>query len=66
MQSVQIIFNIFRQRPAELFFELAKQNQVGILARVPLASGLLSGKMTPPTTFTDRRPPQLQPPRRIV
>lgn len=51
VQSVQIIFNIFRQRPAELFFELAKQCQVGILARVPLASGLLSGKMTPQTTF---------------
>ena len=53
MQSVQIIFNIFRQRPAELFFELAKENQVGILARVPLASGLLTGKMTQQTTFTD-------------
>lgn len=51
VQSVQIIFNIFRQRPAELFFELAKQRQVGILARVPLASGLLSGKMTPQSTF---------------
>jgi aryl-alcohol dehydrogenase-like predicted oxidoreductase len=53
VQSVQIIFNIFRQRPAELFFELAKQNQVGILARVPLASGLLTGKMTRQTTFSD-------------
>ena len=53
LQSVQIIFNIFRQRPAELFFELAKQNQIGILARVPLASGLLTGKMTPRTVFTD-------------
>ena len=52
VQSVQIIFNIFRQRPAELFFALAKQNQVGILARVPLASGLLTGKMTPQTTFS--------------
>ena len=52
VQSVQIIFNIFRQRPAELFFDLAQQNQVGILARVPLASGLLSGKMTRQTTFT--------------
>jgi aryl-alcohol dehydrogenase-like predicted oxidoreductase len=51
VQSVQIIFNIFRQRPADLFFELAKQRQVGILARVPLASGLLSGKMTRQTTF---------------
>lgn len=51
VQSVQIIFNMFRQRPAELFFELAKQHQVGILARVPLASGLLSGKMTKESTF---------------
>jgi aryl-alcohol dehydrogenase-like predicted oxidoreductase len=51
VQSVQIIFNIFRQRPAELFFGLAKQRQVGILARVPLASGLLSGKMTRQTIF---------------
>ena len=53
VQSVQIIFNIFRQRPAELFFELAKEKEVGILARVPLASGLLTGKMTQQTTFTD-------------
>jgi aryl-alcohol dehydrogenase-like predicted oxidoreductase len=53
VQSVQIIFNIFRQRPAELFFDLAKQKQVGILARVPLASGLLTGKMTPQTVFTE-------------
>lgn len=52
VQSVQIIFNIFRQRPAELFFSLAKKNQVGILARVPLASGLLTGKMTNQTVFT--------------
>jgi aryl-alcohol dehydrogenase-like predicted oxidoreductase len=51
VESVQIIFNIFRQRPAELFFDLAKQRQVGILARVPLASGLLTGKMTRQTTF---------------
>lgn len=51
MQSVQIIFNIFRQRPAELFFELAKDKKVGILARVPLASGLLTGKMARSTTF---------------
>jgi aryl-alcohol dehydrogenase-like predicted oxidoreductase len=45
VQSVQIIFNMFRPRPAELFFAEAKQRQVGILARVPLASGLLSGKL---------------------
>lgn len=51
VQSIQIIFNIFRQRPAELFFELAKQNEVGILARVPLASGLLTGKMSSQSEF---------------
>ncbi|HXV43794.1 MAG TPA: aldo/keto reductase [Anaerolineae bacterium] len=51
VQSVQIIFNIFRQRPAELFFKVAPQRQIGILARVPLASGLLSGKMTRQTSF---------------
>jgi aryl-alcohol dehydrogenase-like predicted oxidoreductase len=51
VQSVQIIFNIFRQRPAKLFFELAKQKQVAILARVPLASGLLAGKMSAASTF---------------
>jgi aryl-alcohol dehydrogenase-like predicted oxidoreductase len=51
VQSVQIIFNIFRQRPADLFFEQAQRRQVGILARVPLASGLLTGKMRPNTTF---------------
>jgi len=52
VKSVQIIFNIFRQRPAELFFELAQQKQVAILARVPLSSGMLTGKMTPQTTFS--------------
>jgi aryl-alcohol dehydrogenase-like predicted oxidoreductase len=46
VQSVQIIFNIFRQRPAELFFKEAQRRRVGILARVPLASGLLTGKLT--------------------
>ena len=51
VQSVQIIFNMFRQRPAELFFDLAKKRRVGILARVPLASGLLTGKMTLATQF---------------
>jgi aryl-alcohol dehydrogenase-like predicted oxidoreductase len=44
VQSVQIIFNCFRQRPAEEFFARAKEKRVGILARVPLASGLLTGK----------------------
>ncbi|MEI7989755.1 MAG: aldo/keto reductase [Chloroflexota bacterium] len=51
VQSVQIIFNIFRQRPAELFFPEAMRRKVGILARVPLASGLLTGKMKADTGF---------------
>ena len=50
--SVQIIFNIFRQRPAELFFREAQVKNVGILARVPLASGLLTGKMSRESTFS--------------
>jgi aryl-alcohol dehydrogenase-like predicted oxidoreductase len=54
VQTVQIIFNIFRQRPAELFFEQAKRRRVGILARVPLASGLLTGKMRHNTKFEKR------------
>jgi aryl-alcohol dehydrogenase-like predicted oxidoreductase len=45
VQTVQIIFNCFRQRPADLFFPRAREKQVGILARVPLASGLLTGKL---------------------
>jgi len=53
VQTVQIIFNMFRHRPIELFFELAKEKQVGILARVPLASGLLTGKMKSNTEFAD-------------
>ena len=51
VQSVQIIFNLFRPRPAEVFLPRAREKQVGVLARVPLASGLLSGKMTRDTTF---------------
>jgi aryl-alcohol dehydrogenase-like predicted oxidoreductase len=51
VKTVQIIFNIFRQRPSELFFGEAKRRNIGILARVPLASGLLTGKMTPNTEF---------------
>ncbi|MGB7566569.1 MAG: aldo/keto reductase [Chitinivibrionales bacterium] len=51
VQSVQIIFNIFRQRPAQDFFPEAKRRGVGIIARVPLASGMLTGKMTRATTF---------------
>jgi len=51
VQSVQIIFNIFRQRPADSFFAEAQKRKVGILARVPLASGLLSGKITRESKF---------------
>ncbi|WP_435355189.1 aldo/keto reductase [Emticicia sp. SJ17W-69] len=50
--SVQIIFNMFRQRPAELFFEQAQKKNVGIIVRVPLASGLLTGKFSKQSTFT--------------
>ena len=49
--SIQIIYNIFRQRPAELLFERARAHQVAIIARVPLASGLLSGKFRADTQF---------------
>lgn len=51
VQSVQIIFNIFRQRPADLFFAEAQRRKVGILARVPLSSGMLSGKFTRNSSF---------------
>lgn len=51
VQSVQIIFNMFRQRPADLFFQLAQEHQVAILARVPLSSGMLTGKMSLKTEF---------------
>jgi aryl-alcohol dehydrogenase-like predicted oxidoreductase len=51
VQSVQIIFNMFRLKPAETFFAAAQARQVGILARVPLASGLLSGKLRADTRF---------------
>jgi len=50
--TVQIIYNIFRQRPAELFFQEAKKKNVGIIVRVPLASGLLTGTFNNNTTFT--------------
>lgn len=57
VQSIQIIFNIFRQRPSGLFFEQAIKKKVGILARLPLSSGMLSGKFNSNTTFesTDHR-----------
>jgi aryl-alcohol dehydrogenase-like predicted oxidoreductase len=51
VQTVQIIFNIFRQRPAELFFAEAIRRKVGILARVPLASGMLTGKLAAKSSF---------------
>lgn len=51
--TVQIIFNMFRQRPAELFFKEARKKNVGVIVRVPLASGLLTGKYTSQTTFTE-------------
>ena len=53
VQTVQIIFNVFRQRPAELFFEQAQLRRVGVLARVPLASGLLTGKISMATEFAE-------------
>jgi aryl-alcohol dehydrogenase-like predicted oxidoreductase len=49
--SVQIIYNILRQRPAELFFRLAQERQVAVIARVPLASGLLTGKLRADSQF---------------
>lgn len=52
VSTVQIIFNLFRQRPAELLFSHAEVNHIGLIIRVPLASGLLSGKITPQTTFS--------------
>lgn len=53
VQTVQIIFNIFRQRPITDFFPLAKERNIGVIARVPLASGLLTGKMSPETHFAE-------------
>lgn len=51
VQTVQIIFNCFRQRPADLFFSQAQTKRVGVLARVPLASGLLTGKLRRDSSF---------------
>jgi aryl-alcohol dehydrogenase-like predicted oxidoreductase len=51
VETVQIIFNMFRQRPAELFFREARRRKVGIIVRVPLASGLLTGRMSSRTKF---------------
>jgi len=52
VQSVQIIFNIFRQRPKDLFFKEAQRRRVGILARLPLSSGMLTGKFNRSSTFS--------------
>ncbi len=51
VEAIEIIFNMFRMKPAEIFFEKAKEKQVGIIVRVPLASGLLTGKYHERTTF---------------
>ncbi|AWB27401.1 aldo/keto reductase [Halococcoides cellulosivorans] len=53
VESVQIIFNMFRQRPADLFFDEAARRDVGVIARVPLASGLLTGAIDRDTEFPD-------------
>lgn len=52
VSTVQIIFNMFRQRPDDLFLDLAKMNNVGVIARVPLSSGLLTGKFDKNTSFS--------------
>ena len=49
--TIQLIFNLLRQRPAELFFEQARRRDVGVIVRVPLASGLLTGKFDRNSTF---------------
>lgn len=51
VQSIQVVFNVLRQRPAELLFPRALERQVGILARLPLSSGMLTGKLTRSTEF---------------
>jgi len=51
VQSIQIIFNLFRQRPAEQLFARARERKVGILARVPLSSGMLTGKLDANSQF---------------
>ena len=57
VQSIQIIFNMFRLKPAEELFPIVREKRIGILARVPLASGMLSGKLRRDSTFerTDHR-----------
>jgi aryl-alcohol dehydrogenase-like predicted oxidoreductase len=53
VKSIQIIFNIFRQKPSEIFFKEAEKNNVAIIARVPLASGMLTGKMNNKSVFPE-------------
>ena len=53
VQSVQIVYNVFRQRPAELFLREATRRKVGVLARLPLSSGMLTGKMNETTRFEE-------------
>ena len=53
VKSIQIVFNIFRQKPAEAFLKEAKKRNVGIIVRGPLASGLLTGKINKETKFTE-------------
>jgi len=50
--TVQIVFNMFRQRPLDYFFKEAQKKNIGIIVRVPLASGLLTGKMSKDTSFS--------------
>src|SRR5690606_13097257 len=52
VSTVQIIFNMFRQRPDDLFLDLGKMNNIGVIVRVPLASGLLTGKFDKNTSFS--------------
>ena len=53
LTSLQIIFNVFRRKPAEILFEKAKARKVAIIVRLPLASGLLSGKFSAASTFAE-------------
>ena len=52
VEAIEIIFNMFRLRPAERFFNEAKKHEIGVIVRVPLASGLLTGKFSKETTFS--------------
>ena len=66
VQSVQIIFNMFRQRPAELFFSEAKRRKVGILARRAAGLGTADRQADQARSFAAGRPPGVQPPRRVL